>query len=278
MEKRMFEGYILVTDMDGTLLSKKKEISPENAEAIQRFVDLGGTFTIATGRIVEPAGLFARQLPVNAPAILYNGAVIYDYSKEQVVWESILPASGKGALQRVIETFPEIGCEIYVQGEQYPYTIQDNSMTQRHRNIEKFPYQPVTSILEVPEQWLKVLFAWEPDKMDAASEQIVALTAGSDVDWVRSDDRYFEMLPVNSTKGHALERVLDMLGIPKERCVAMGDHLNDLEMIRRAGIGVAVSNAHSLLIESADHVCKHHDEHAVADVIRFLEARITDQV
>ncbi|WP_159887666.1 Cof-type HAD-IIB family hydrolase [Paenibacillus puerhi] len=270
----IFESYLLVTDMDGTLLDKDKEISRENREAIERFVRLGGRFTIATGRIVEPAGYYARQLPVNAPAILYNGAMIYDYGNERPVHQTTLPQAGAAALQSVLDAFPEIGAEIYVQGEPYPYTIRDNAMTARHRSIERFPLQAVQEVSDIPSDWLKILFAWEPEQLDLASESMVRLTSGKGIEWVRSDDRYFEMLPLGATKGDALEHLLALTGLEQRKCVAMGDHLNDLEMIRRAGVGVAVGNAHPLLLEAADHVCKHHTEHAVADVIGWLEDRI----
>ncbi|MED4600140.1 Cof-type HAD-IIB family hydrolase [Paenibacillus validus] len=273
MDRKRFEGYLLVTDMDGTLLNAQKEISKENLAAIERFVAQGGLFTVATGRIVEPAGYFVKQLPVNTPAILYNGAVIYDYSREEAIWQSELPDAGKAALQQVVEAFPGIGAEIYVQGEPYPYVLRENEWTARHRQIERFPYQPIDDVTKVPPDWLKVLFAWEPERLDQTSEAIVRLTEAAQIEWVRSDDRYFEMLARGATKGHALELLTDKIGIAMERCVAIGDHLNDLEMIRRAGIGVAVENAHPLLIEAANRKGKHHQEHAVADVIEWLEAQ-----
>ncbi|MEK8129835.1 Cof-type HAD-IIB family hydrolase [Paenibacillus filicis] len=276
-DKPIFEGYALVTDMDGTLLDKQKEISPDNLAAIHRFVSEGGRFTVATGRIVEPAGYFARQLPVNLPAILYNGAMIYDYEREEPLHQTLLPRAAEQALQRVLEAFPEIGAEIYVQGEPYPYTIRDNAMTARHRGIENFPLQAVDEVKSIPADWLKILFAWEPVLLDQASDEMVRLSSGTGVEWVRSDGRYFEMLPQGATKGDALEQLLALTGLELDKCVAMGDHLNDLEMIRRAGMGVAVGNAHPLLLEAADHVCKSHTEHAVADVIGWLEQRIRSE-
>ncbi|SDC78168.1 hypothetical protein SAMN02799630_01471 [Paenibacillus sp. UNCCL117] len=270
----IFAGYLLVTDMDGTLLDKGKEISRENQEAIERFVRLGGRFTVATGRIVGPAGHFVRQLPVNAPAILYNGAMIYDYGRAEPLHQTTLPKAGAEALRDVLEAFPGIGAEVYVQGEPYPYTIRDNAMTARHRSIEQFPLQAAREVTDIPANWLKILFAWEPAELDTASESMVELTRHAGIEWVRSDDRYFEMLPQGATKGDALELLLGLAGVKPGKCIAMGDHLNDLEMIRRAGIGVAVGNAHPLLLEAADHVCKPHTEHAVADVIDWLEQRI----
>ena len=81
MEKE-FTGLMLVCDMDGTLLNSKLEVSDENVRAIEYFVDNGGVFTIATGRMELGVRKYLRILPVNAPVILYNGALIYDFEKE----------------------------------------------------------------------------------------------------------------------------------------------------------------------------------------------------
>ncbi len=271
MRDRRFEGYLLVTDMDGTLLDSAKQISWGNRAAIERFTSLGGRFTLATGRIAGSVRPFVQQLPVNAPAILYNGAVIHDFSRGEVVWERTLPASAKEAVGRVLERFPGIGAELYVRGEEAPYVLQENETTERHRAVEKFPLRQLHSYDDVSGPWIKLLFAWEPPLLDEAVSEIVRLTAGTEVDWVRSDDKYFEMLPAEATKGHALERLAAELGIPMERCIALGDHLNDLEMIRRAGIGIAVANAHPELLDAAKRRGKHHNEHAIADAIEWLE-------
>ncbi|MCR8633546.1 Cof-type HAD-IIB family hydrolase [Paenibacillus radicis (ex Xue et al. 2023)] len=272
MNSKRFQGTMLVTDMDGTLLSSGKTISKENLNAIERFVEQGGLFTLATGRIASSAKRFADQLPIGAPAILYNGAVIHDFIKGENVWHRTLGDSVRPVLERLMKQFPQLAVEIYC-GEE-PYFIRENRITEHHRKMEGFtrPLQQ-DGFNEIKEPWYKVLLAWEPELLDeveayAESEQV------ADITWVRSDDKYFEILPANATKGHALEHLMELTGIERTNCIAMGDHLNDLEMLRRAGVGIAVANAHQSLLNVSNRTCKHHDEHAVADVIEWLESRI----
>ena len=68
----------LFTDIDGTLLNSQKEISQENIDSIHKLVEQGGHFSVATGRCAEITFPFVDNLPINAPAILFNGAAVYD--------------------------------------------------------------------------------------------------------------------------------------------------------------------------------------------------------
>ncbi|MDF2960862.1 MAG: Cof-like hydrolase [Paenibacillus sp.] len=272
MDAKRFQGTMLVTDMDGTLLNSSKIISKENLQAIERFVEQGGIFTLATGRIASSAKRYADQLPIGAPAILYNGAVIHDFAKGQNVWHRTLDVSVRPVLKRLMERYPGIAVEVYCGDE--PYFIRENRITEHHRRMEGFsrPIQHNDSFDQLNEPWYKILLAWEPELLDEV-ETYAASEKESNVTWVRSDAKYFEILPPNATKGHALEHLMELTGIERANCIAMGDHLNDLEMLRRAGVGIAVANAHESLVHASNRSCKHHDDHAVADVIEWLESR-----
>jgi len=273
MTEKKLAGYMLVTDMDGTLLDSGKQISGENRAAIERFVAQGGLFTLATGRIASSVQRYADTLPLCAPAIVYNGAIIYDFAQGKPIWQRTLDKEQAiPALKRLMERFPELGVEIY-SGEE-PYFLKENGMTDHHRRMEHFTRPLTPNIEELTEPWFKVLTAWEPARLDEVQNYVMEHEAH--LTWVRSDDKYLEILPDGATKGHALEHLMELTGIERDKCIAMGDHLNDLEMIKRAGIGIAVANAHELLLEASNRTCCHHNEHALADVIGWLE-READQ-
>src|SRR5438552_3098682 len=88
---------------------------------------------------------------------------------------------------------------------------------------------------------------------------------------VFSEDTFLEILPQGSSKGAALEFVAQHLGIPLSEIIAVGDNLNDLEMIRTAGLGVAMGNAPPELRAQAGYVTSTNDEGGLAEVIeRFI--------
>ena len=74
-----FDGILLVSDCDGTLLSKNNEISAEDVRSIKRFMDEGGRFAFATGRIASELKVYNDEIHTNTPAICYNGSVLYDF-------------------------------------------------------------------------------------------------------------------------------------------------------------------------------------------------------
>ena len=74
-----FSGWLLFSDLDETLLNHQKEISAENRKALDYFTQEGGMFSIATGRSEVISRKFTQILPINHPAIIYNGCGIYDF-------------------------------------------------------------------------------------------------------------------------------------------------------------------------------------------------------
>lgn len=88
---------------------------------------------------------------------------------------------------------------------------------------------------------------------------------------VYSEPQFLELLNPGATKGSALKVLTGILGIDKSRVISMGDNLNDIELIKEAGTGIAVANAHSALKAAANMCCTDHDSDAVSEVICWLQ-------
>ena len=89
-----FDGILLLSDMDGTLLNGSSTVSPENLSALRYFMAEGGRFSVATGRSKPGMEHFLESLPINAPAVIYNGAVVYDFEAGCPVWQRPLGERG----------------------------------------------------------------------------------------------------------------------------------------------------------------------------------------
>ena len=76
-----FDGVMILTDMDGTLLNSQRQLSRGNQEAARYFMEQGGLFSVATGRAKRAMEYFMPELAINAPAVLFNGSVVYDFEK-----------------------------------------------------------------------------------------------------------------------------------------------------------------------------------------------------
>ncbi|HEX2944531.1 MAG TPA: HAD family hydrolase [Clostridia bacterium] len=261
-----FKGWLLVSDMDGTLLNSKSELSAGNKAALDRFTAGGGLFTVATGRAEKPVLLHIDMLPLNVPAIIYNGACIYDFKAGRMLWQSPLPVGMSEPVKRVIERFPGIGVQVYHGGS--AYFVTENQYTRAHAIREKF--KPIIMEPEnIPQPWFKIILAWDPPKLG----EVEQFLKGFDIPFrqVYSEPQFLELLDKETSKGSALKILKRMLEPEKYHIVAMGDNMNDMELLSEADIGIAVGNAAEPLKAAADLCCRCHDLDAAAEVIGWIE-------
>lgn len=269
-KKLSFKGKLLVCDMDGTLLDSNKQISRENSEAAKYFVEKGGSFTIATGRMARSIEQYMPLLPVNAPVILYNGSVIYDFQRKEVLWYKLLPAEVRNVVIHLMDRFPEMGVEVFYKDKMY--IVKRNDMTDMH--IKRAEFSPIFLPLEeISDGWYKVLLAWEHEKLLEVErfmkENIINEESSFYI--VFSEPVFLEILSKEASKGTALKELLRMLGISRSNVIAVGDNLNDIDMIETAGIGIAVENAHEELKKVADYCFTHNDDHVLAQIVEWLD-------
>lgn len=270
----MFEDIskvILLSDMDGTLLNSQKEIIEIDKKAIERFTNLGGKFTIATGRTIQSFNAYQEILKLNMPVIMYNGAAIYDYNLDKLLYTHSLPDSAKEITGKFLDAMPQIGGEVLKADG--TYVFRNNDYQKLHTSICGItPYY--CELDEIPEKdWLKVLFAMSPE--DISQAEIFSIQNNFEgVNFVKSSDIFYEMLPVGVTKGSALEQYRKLENMNDFTFVSIGDFDNDLEMITAADIGAAPSNAEDAVKSKADVVLKNsNNTGAVAELIDYIIKR-----
>lgn len=252
--------------MDGTLLDCKARISQENQRAIERFVEGGGMFTVATGRMNKAVEPYLQVLPLSIPAIVYNGAAIYDFTAKKFLWEKFLPENLENVVAKIQEQFPEAGIEVFP--ESGIYLVKQNKYVEQH--VKREGFNPIISDLKsVPKPWFKVLIACAPERLAEIEEFLGGME--EEFHAVYSEPQFLELINSKVSKGDAIKRLSAMLNYPCESIVAMGDNKNDIEMLRTVGTGIAVANAHETVSEVADMTCSHHDHDAVAEVIGWIE-------
>jgi Cof subfamily protein (haloacid dehalogenase superfamily) len=265
-----FKGRILISDLDGTLLDSSRRISRENLEAIERFRKGGGLFTLATGRMFMAIEPYMSQVELDMPAVIFNGAAIYDFKLKKVLWQQCLKDSVEQAAQLLLDEFPEMGMEVLYDDRLY--VIRNNVEIVKHVSREGFSPIMVDSLKGLPRPWFKILNAWEPDKLVRVKELLESVPGyGTVFRCVYSEPQFLEILDAGVSKGKALERLLAMEGLDKAKTVAVGDNMNDMELVTTAAKGVAVGNAHEELKKAAGFICRDNDSSAVAHVIELME-------
>lgn len=220
----------LLTDMDGTLLNPDKTLSPKNAAAIAGFRAKGGRFSIATGRSLEATRPYLELLQPDLPAVMYNGALIYDWQQQKPLYTVTLPQGAREALKELLAYAPGVGAEVL--NAQGVFVVKDNEFEQKHLEITKVQAQFVSPDDVDLCTCFKALFAGAPAEIDrleafAAQPQFAAFA------FTRSHSWFLEMLPPAVSKGAALEKIRAML--PEGAIIgAAGDFDNDLAMLAAA--------------------------------------------
>ena len=256
-----FDGYLIASDIDGTFKgrgSEAKAITVENFRAAQYLIANGGRFTFISGRSVGFLPEMGFLPIINAPACLYNGAIIYDYQSEQMLrdvrlgfcLQDFLEAIGeKRSLVQTVRIYPD------PMGE--PIVLRDDFVLPE----EEQPSPKLICTFETPEKAAEFrIFA---NKLPLLKNSYISQSWPVGV----------EINASNATKGHAVQFIKEYLG-DIHTAIGIGDYENDLKLLEMADIGVAVGDGMQILKDAADWVVKPNEECAVRDLIEQLEERI----
>lgn len=268
-----FDGILIATDLDGTLLSDDKSISAENKSAIEYFMSEGGYFTFTTGRSKQGINFILEQLTPNAPIVIFNGSALYDLNKDKIIWETFLDENAANVLKMIETGFPYSGIEVCSKNG--IYVSRGNELIHQQLAFEGIP-ENYLHFSEVKDPWRKALFVQDEDKMPYVREAIAASPYAKSYNFMQSSPYYYEILPKDASKGNGLLKIAEILGIPPEKTVGVGDNENDITLIRNAGVGVAVANAVPSLLDAADFISTNNNSHSISTVIYGIENNIIE--
>ena len=269
MSDSAMRGILLVSDLDGTLVTDKGVIPERNSSAIERFIRRGGLFAFATGRSVLGTEKFAARLMPNAPSIVYNGGGIYDFREKKLLWSEFLPREYGRIIREVLTGFPDVGVEIYSGGQ--VFHLNTNRYTKAHIAFQGIPASG-RSPDDIPEHCNKILFCGENDRLREVSERLNQMEHLGCA-YVFSGPVYFEVLPEGISKGVTVGVLAGLLGIGADRVMSIGDYTNDLELLAVSALGAAPEDALEDVKSAADIVVGKCENGAVADFIEYLEER-----
>lgn len=265
-----FDNVIIMTDIDGTLLTDDKRLLDKDMKAIERFRRGGGIFTLATGRGYSMAKPVAEKINLDVPAVIFNGSAVYDFGADRFLWNSSLENGADRIVKELIAEFPDIAIEVLCQDKVYVPSM--NHIERAHLALENV--QPIIcGVDEINEEsWLKVLIAYPPEKIQNIIDFVYSRPDYlSKAHWVRSEVHYFEMLPIGVNKGSGFGQLIRIMNRFDAFTVGVGDYNNDIELIQRAKLGVAVGSAQQEAKEAADLIVCDNNSGAIAEVIEYIE-------
>lgn len=265
----IFEGVLICTDLDGTLLRNDKSISRENLEAIEYFKAGGGLFTIITGRMPYYVTDICDQVMPNAPFGCVNGGGLYDFDKKEYVWTQPMADGVPEIVKCIDDNFPDVGIQVSTFNN--TFFSKENYTMEKFRKLTGLP-NLVRHYTEVEDPIAKVLFGSDDNEKILSIEKMLKAHPLADrFDFIRSEKSLFEILPKGMSKGTSIEKLSEILKIDKSKIIVIGDYDNDVAMFNAAGVSIAVSNACDKAKAAADYITVSNEENAIAKVIYDLE-------
>lgn len=261
---------LIATDVDGTLLDPGERITTRTREVVLAAIAAGATFVLATGRPPRWIPPVVEQLGFAPMAVCANGAVIYDAATDRVISARTLAVDALTELAEIaVRVVPGAGLAV----ERVGSTAHDTATPQfvSAPGYEHAWLNPdntevsYSDLLSAPAIKLLVRKPGMP-----SSELAAALTGHvrslGDITY-STNDGLVEISPVGISKAMGIEEIARPLGVNAEDVVAFGDMPNDVPMLRWAGHGVAMGNAHSEAVAAADEVTAGNDDDGVARVL-----------
>lgn len=271
-----FNGVLLATDYDDTLYGSALTITPENRAAIEYFISEGGFFTVSTGRsytnfVIQ---MEREKLPLNAPAILSNGANIYDFQLGQMLFSSRMRPEVVEDMAQVCRLFPQLGFEAYCKERVYIHN--PNNVTRRHLGRAGLLGIPAP-VLEMPVPWTKAILQQEDHGMLLEVQAYMLEHFSEHYEIIFSNAVLLELTAKGSHKGSAVLWLAEYLGVQKNHVFCIGNGQNDIPMLEVSAEPFAPSNCAPSLREWGATILPSCDENCIARLIDRLDGRYAEE-
>lgn len=257
---------LLAIDLDGTLLRNDKQAAKYDAVAITEAIRRGVKVVIATARPPRSSSVIHAKLGLDTPLINYNGALIHDVKNNTHQQHKPLhPDTARGIIRIARTIDPDVVVSIEILDKWYTDHDDPTLQTETGRRFKPDYVGPLDVPLQQPVT--KLMLLAQGDRLKPIRDAVMPRFRGK-AGFMLSDDHIMQVVHPAVDKGMALAWVAGSLGIPAERCCAIGDAPNDAGMLRWAGLGLAVANAFGSTRDSADHILEHtNDQWAVGRAI-----------
>lgn len=264
---------LIALDLDGTLLNDAKGIPDRTVGTIRQVMEQGVIVTLASARPFCSMLPYARQLGITAPLISNGGAYVADAGQEKVLAERPL---GLAQYREMVSLLEERDYYIKVYRNDRLYVQEAIDETMAYSSAFAVPYTEVgrrrlATLAEAPFRvfvYANLAEALVARQLLAPWSEEVALTGEA--------DSGLEVLNRSVNKGEALRAICQEFGVPMTKVIAIGNEENDVEMIKAAGLGIAMGNACAALRQHADWVTKTNNEGGVGEALQKYVLRRSD--
>lgn len=276
-----FDGMLLVSDYDNTFQYTESALSnggakavppppARNLAAVERWIREGGRFSIATGRALGAFRKQAEQIPINAPVVVDNGGGIYDLAEQRYVLRRLLPECAAEDLAGVEAAFPGTSMELYLSDERI-HALHPTQRNIQHVLLTGLDFRQIDALNAetIPVPLAKALFLAEMPQLLRLRAYMAAHGWEEKYEMIFSSDHLMELTAKGADKGAMVRELRSLTSAHTLLCI--GDHANDLPMLRAADRAFAPANAIPEVLRSGAELVCHCLDGAVAEVIERVE-------
>ena len=268
----VFDGILILSDLDGTLLDGSASLSEGNRAAIERYIRHGGRFGFATGRTLQGVGHYADKIPLNAPGVIFNGSAAYDFASGERVFEIFLPDGAQVLARDICSRFPGSGLEIYTSSG--GVAVQINQRVRHHMahtrsNLWEGPVECAK------EPWISMLFIHEPEIIADDALTYMESRYSDRFSFQLSMPHMVEIQARGADKGAGALKVCRHLGIPPENLYVAGDGLNDIQLLSCTKNAFCPKNAHPDILAMGCAKLPSNEDDCIAALIDIIEKERT---
>ncbi len=258
------EYRLIAIDMDGTFLNSEHEISKENLDSINKVLEIGKEVVIATGRSSVSLQSYKKHFNFNAPFIVYNGSAMkYLQNDEYILRHDLDFEIGKRVAKRGLE----LDTCVLIWADDKLYLMGTKEKAKHYSFNSGIEFIEIESFDELKEKGIhKVMFSDKPEKIRELYSVFVE-EGFKESNFTISVPKILEFFNKNCSKGETVLNYAKGLGIKQEEIICIGDGMNDISMVKMAGLGIAMENACDELKKVADFITTSNNDNGVSIAI-----------
>ena len=282
---------LVAIDLDGTMLNQYGEVTEKTKKIVKKCIEKGAEIVLASGRPIDSIKTIARDLGIEGYFIAGNGALIYDIQKDKVIYENYIK---KEKVLEIIKICEEnsIAYNVYTDKLILTTNLKFNVLYYYKENLKKEQNKQtnisiVKNMYEYVEgmedgKFSKITICDQNDTifqsiikkvkeisdvkvLDIAHMSRKVIVQGTEE--IPIEYFYTEISAKNVDKWTAIEFLIEKLGLKKEDIMAIGDNMNDKEMIENAGLGIAMKDSTPEIVKIAKEITDANDNDGVAKIL-----------
>lgn len=259
---------LLALDIDGTLLNSKRELTDRTCACIRKAIEKGVSVTLSTGRPIQGVKKYVDILGLTAPVITYNGAEISDPADGACLFAKTLEY--EDAL-KIMKLGLGLGTTLCIWSQGALFGLPLNERVNDYKKISGVEPQEAESVEKLAAAGVtKIIWYDTVERVNEFKSSIDPKEFHS-VNFCTSNPAFLEFFNGEVSKESAMQKLGELLGIRSCEMAAIGDGLNDIPMLKYAGLSIAMGNAADEVKVIAHEVVSDNDSDGVAEAIeRFI--------